>query len=238
MTMDNDVVMGMEDDDIDDSSTDEDEDDVDIVEDMTGIISRVSAHSTAPQPAPSGTNASIVDAFANTNRFPDNQSMDATTSQNRPSPSADVTNTPNTAPNPNIKENPESEKRREIQAIMRDTTLSHTEKNLCIQKLMDGRKKKKESKPTTKARAAAANQEDDISTIISGINCVHYDRRCVVVSPCCNKIFGCRVCHDESVSTYDNSSSTVGGISNAGANGISGAGGVCTKNMDRFAIRE
>ena len=29
------------------------------------------------------------------------------------------------------------------------------------------------------------------------ISCVHYERRCNIVAPCCNKIFGCRVCHDE-----------------------------------------
>lgn len=26
--------------------------------------------------------------------------------------------------------------------------------------------------------------------------CSHYDRKCRIVSPCCNKIFGCRICHD------------------------------------------
>lgn len=236
MTMDNDIVMGMEEEnDIDDSSTDEDEDDVDIVEDMTGIISRVSAHSTGPEPAPSGTNASIVDIFENNNGFSENQSMDATTSQNTA-----ATDVAPSATNiaPNIKENPESEKRREIQAILRDTTLSHVEKNLCIQKLMDGRKKKKETKPTTKARSGtSASSEDDISAIISGINCVHYDRKCVVVSPCCNKIYGCRICHDESISSYDNSSASVSGISHVGANGMNRSG-VCTKTMDRFAIKE
>mmetsp|Transcript_24270 Transcript_24270/g.35468 ORF Transcript_24270/g.35468 Transcript_24270/m.35468 type:complete len:459 (+) Transcript_24270:95-1471(+) len=29
------------------------------------------------------------------------------------------------------------------------------------------------------------------------MTCVHYERKCFIVAPCCNKVFGCRVCHDE-----------------------------------------
>ena len=46
---------------------------------------------------------------------------------------------------------------------------------------------------------------NDVSTIVSSINCVHYERKCVVVSPCCDKVYGCRVRHDESGSNYNNS---------------------------------
>jgi len=28
-------------------------------------------------------------------------------------------------------------------------------------------------------------------------NCQHYQRKCFMVSPCCNKEYGCRICHDE-----------------------------------------
>jgi RING finger/CHY zinc finger protein 1 len=27
--------------------------------------------------------------------------------------------------------------------------------------------------------------------------CVHYERNCLIVAPCCGRIYGCRVCHDE-----------------------------------------
>ena len=33
--------------------------------------------------------------------------------------------------------------------------------------------------------------------IINGYGCKHYLRRCKIVSPCCNKLFTCRKCHDE-----------------------------------------
>ena len=33
------------------------------------------------------------------------------------------------------------------------------------------------------------------------ISCVHYVRKCKIVAPCCGKIFGCRICHDESMVT-------------------------------------
>lgn len=29
------------------------------------------------------------------------------------------------------------------------------------------------------------------------IACVHYQRKCNIVAPCCGVPFGCRVCHDE-----------------------------------------
>jgi len=28
-------------------------------------------------------------------------------------------------------------------------------------------------------------------------NCVHYERKCNIVAPCCQHIYGCRLCHDE-----------------------------------------
>lgn len=27
--------------------------------------------------------------------------------------------------------------------------------------------------------------------------CVHYERKCLIVAPCCGNVYGCRVCHDE-----------------------------------------
>lgn len=32
--------------------------------------------------------------------------------------------------------------------------------------------------------------------------CPHYDRNCRIIAPCCNKMFGCRLCHDEKVTSH------------------------------------
>lgn len=29
-------------------------------------------------------------------------------------------------------------------------------------------------------------------------HCVHYDRKCTLIAPCCGAAFGCRICHDDS----------------------------------------
>lgn len=36
------------------------------------------------------------------------------------------------------------------------------------------------------------------------IGCSHYKRRCLFVTPCCNKLYQCRYCHDENESHYFN----------------------------------
>ena len=95
-----------------------------------------------------------------------------------------------------------TEKRRAIQSIMRDEALSEVDKRMRIQALMDG---------STDPASAAAGTEGTgggqcipvpttaASALDDGwaISCVHYERRCNIVAPCCGKEFGCRVCHDE-----------------------------------------
>jgi len=105
------------------------------------------------------------------------------------------------------------EKRKAIQAIMKDTTLTELERRLRIQRLMDG------SSAATDAHGKSEKGEginlltvglESLNTtgtegLISGgrgesgdlIACVHYQRKCNVVAPCCGVPFGCRVCHDE-----------------------------------------
>jgi uncharacterized CHY-type Zn-finger protein len=142
-----------------------------------------------------------------------------------------------------------SEKRRAIQAIMRDASLTDLERRLRIQRLMDGSSTNNDNNTgdsrwstTSSASApaitsligsnggsgasglpsasvlAAASGDNDNGTgnnIQSAevVACVHYERKCNVVSPCCGRVFGCRVCHDE----------------------MSPA---CEAPMDRFAIKE
>lgn len=91
------------------------------------------------------------------------------------------------APNPT--ESPEEDsaiaKRRQIQSIMRDTSLSAEEKRMGIQNLMSGGRIEVPPPPTP----AIPDQNDN--------KCLHYERNCFIVAPCCGHIFGCRVCHDE-----------------------------------------
>jgi hypothetical protein len=76
-------------------------------------------------------------------------------------------------------------RRKAIQAIMRDTTLSDEERRMQIQNLMSGGRTEVAPPP------APVLPEQESST------CVHYERNCNIVAPCCNRVFGCRVCHDE-----------------------------------------
>lgn len=76
-------------------------------------------------------------------------------------------------------------KRRQIQAVMRDTSLSDEDKRMAIQNIMSGGRTEVAPPPTP------VIPDQDNST------CVHYERNCAIVAPCCGRVFGCRVCHDE-----------------------------------------
>jgi hypothetical protein len=77
-------------------------------------------------------------------------------------------------------------RRRAIQDIMRDTTLTGDEKSHRIQSLMSGGRTEVAPPPAPILPVPEANAA-----------CVHYERNCNIVAPCCNRIFGCRICHDE-----------------------------------------
>jgi hypothetical protein len=76
-------------------------------------------------------------------------------------------------------------RRQQIQAVMRDASLSAEDKRLAIQNIMSGGRIEVAAPPTP------VIPDQDSST------CAHYERNCSVVSPCCGRVFGCRVCHDE-----------------------------------------
>ncbi len=76
-------------------------------------------------------------------------------------------------------------RRRAIQGIMRDNTLSDQEKRMRIQNLMSGGRTQVAPAPSP----VLPQQEDT--------KCTHYERNCNIVAPCCGRIVGCRICHDE-----------------------------------------
>ena len=76
-------------------------------------------------------------------------------------------------------------RRRAIQGIMRDNTLSDREKSMRIQNLMSGGRTQVSTAPSP----IMPQQEDT--------KCSHYERNCNIIAPCCNRIVGCRICHDE-----------------------------------------
>jgi RING finger and CHY zinc finger domain-containing protein 1 len=55
------------------------------------------------------------------------------------------------------------------------------------------------------------NNPEDITILPSyhNIKCTHYQRKCKILAPCCNKLFDCRLCHDvikdENEKNYDKS---------------------------------
>jgi uncharacterized CHY-type Zn-finger protein len=77
-------------------------------------------------------------------------------------------------------------RRRAIQAIMRDNSVSDQEKRMRIQSLMSGGRTEVALPPAPVLLAPEGNTA-----------CVHYERNCNIVAPCCNRVFGCRICHDE-----------------------------------------
>eukprot|EP00542_Grammatophora_oceanica_P016011 CAMPEP_0194038336 /NCGR_PEP_ID=MMETSP0009_2-20130614/10577_1 /TAXON_ID=210454 /ORGANISM="Grammatophora oceanica, Strain CCMP 410" /LENGTH=353 /DNA_ID=CAMNT_0038680795 /DNA_START=167 /DNA_END=1228 /DNA_ORIENTATION=- len=106
----------------------------------------------------------------------------------------DLDEDPNDSSNNMMADEPPSEpqeedaaiaKRRAIQAIMRDTTISEAERRMRIQNLMSN------NRLEVPPPAAPIIPEQESST------CVHYERNCNIVAPCCDRVFGCRVCHDE-----------------------------------------
>lgn len=93
----------------------------------------------------------------------------------------------NEAPPPEpVEEDVALARRRAIQTIMRDTTLSDAEKRMRIQNLMSGGRTEVAPPPAPVLPAPEANAA-----------CVHYERNCNIVAPCCQRIYGCRICHDE-----------------------------------------
>jgi RING finger and CHY zinc finger domain-containing protein 1 len=67
----------------------------------------------------------------------------------------------------------------QIRNIMKDNNLSHDEKLSKIKELQKN------------------ISNNFIKNNYSHIICTHYDRNCLIISKCCNKVYQCRFCHDD-----------------------------------------
>ena len=97
----------------------------------------------------------------------------------------EVDGSTNAIPPPVQEEDSAVARRRAIQGIMRDNTLSDQEKRMRIQNLMSGGRT-----AVAPAPSPAVPQQEETK-------CTHYERNCNIVAPCCGRIVGCRICHDE-----------------------------------------
>lgn len=97
--------------------------------------------------------------------------------------------------------------RKLIQEIQKDSSLTPMQKAKKIQLLMSG-KNPQEAKEPEEAPIKRKSFED-LDRSISYHNpedkilgCKHYQRGCKIRSYCCGELFGCRLCHDDQVTTH------------------------------------
>jgi uncharacterized CHY-type Zn-finger protein len=101
-----------------------------------------------------------------------------------------------TPPEP-VEEDAALARRRAIQSIMRDTALSEADKRMGIQNLMSGGRTCVAPPPAPILPSQQAPNGGSGGTTEANAACVHYERNCNIVAPCCENIYGCRICHDE-----------------------------------------
>lgn len=118
----------------------------------------------------------------------------------------------------------EKERRASIKAILADGNMDQMEKRRSIQHLMDGRRNsltatsshsngtgsvdmgygdmdsggvKKSSFSSSETICKPVTNSETRRMERSRPPCVHYDRMCTIIAPCCGAPFGCRICHDD-----------------------------------------
>lgn len=101
------------------------------------------------------------------------------------------------------------EKRKTIQALINDKTINERDRRIRIQQLMDGSNRNSlcNQHPQQEHQRIQTSFPLDLinslqslesnSRSVSVVPCEHYERKCNIVAPCCGRIYGCRVCHDE-----------------------------------------
>jgi len=176
--------------------------------------------------------------------------MDTTNDDNiNSSSSGDNNNTPNrnhnnadnnhssrSANNNNNEHETTMAKRRAIQQILSQSSLTERQRALQIQQIMNGsnprtiisqlqqeqqnhslqqqqQQQKQQCKTSTSVETICSDMVNCLAQGISSggasvvssfvgtgtgvLPCVHYERKCFIVAPCCGNVYGCRVCHDE-----------------------------------------
>lgn len=165
-----------------------------------------------------------------------------------------------------------TQKRRAIQSIMADLSLTDLERRVRIQQLMDGSQNitsntndvlllprqmtmdtttislssmtisNNNNKDVVRNNSLINNgktsitnekikdgkeeeEEQDEGAAAAAAPCIHYENNCDIISPCCNRIFGCRVCHDDAISNNNMSNMSTTTTTTCGI-----------RTMDRFAI--
>lgn len=90
--------------------------------------------------------------------------------------------------------------REAIRAIM-ESGMDGVEKTMAMQRLHSRR-----FAQATEEASASQPEEQIERTYFSEergiIGCKHYQRGCKIRAPCCSKVFGCRLCHEEQVPTH------------------------------------
>ena len=84
------------------------------------------------------------------------------------------------------------DKRKEIIKIYQNNELSNQEKQHRINLIMNPQFDNIHNKNTQEIDNNLSNQNN-----IDIINCEHYNRQCMILSPCCDKWYSCRLCHDQ-----------------------------------------
>ena len=69
------------------------------------------------------------------------------------------------------------------------------------------------------------------------VSCIHYERKCNIVAPCCQRTFGCRLCHDE-IMSHPSTMSTTTTANNATKTTSNTTATKCKIPMDRYAISQ
>ena len=200
MDEEDDINMDMIDDD-DDDDDDFDDDDDDIEDDMTDTEHpNDSTRNRRTNPSSSTGRLGSSSGPAGTNP------SSSTIATNRPHATAASTN--RSGGNNDEEDEPPAEeaaaiaRRRAIQQIMRDTSLTEQEKRFRVQQLMSQNRlvvvpAPSPVLPSQMNGTATTTDSNGVTVANNNAACVHYERNCNIVAPCCNRVFGCRICHDE-----------------------------------------
>jgi len=178
----------VEDDDEDDDDSDDEDDDMDMVHALNQHQMVLGSSQPNPQGAQSSQAAAAI--VGARNAINSNNGVNNNNNNNNNGGGGGATGAagrPRTQrQNSGAEEDSAIEKRKAIQAIMRDPSLTQAQRALQIQNLMSGGRTCVATRPS----ALPAEPEQAVS-------CVHYERECNIIAPCCGGTFGCRVCHDE-----------------------------------------